>query len=122
MGDYFLRRFLSEAALAAKERGIGEVTPLSVDGWKLDDIEVATERHRIDIMLIAEADEFVCLIENKIGTGEHSTNWAASYVCLIENKIGTGEHSNQLGRYLSTVEREYEGLNPFQIFLTLRWH
>ena len=97
LGDYFLRRFLSEAALAARERGIGEVTPLSVDGWKLDDIEVATERHRIDIMLIAEADEFVC---------------------LIENKIGTGEHSNQLGRYLSTVEREYEGLNPFPIFLT----
>ena len=44
--------------------------------------------HRIDIMLVAEADEFVC---------------------LIENKIGAGEHSNQLSRYLDTVEREYEG-------------
>ena len=97
LGEYFLRRFLSEAALAARERGIGEVTPLIVDGWKLDDIEVATERHRIDIMLVAEADEFVC---------------------LIENKIGAGEHSNQLSRYLDTVEREYEGLNPFPIFLT----
>ena len=97
LGEYFLRRFLSEAASVARERGIGEVTPLSVDGWKLDGIEVATERHRIDIMLIAEADEFVC---------------------LIENKVGAGEHSNQLARYLATVEREYEGLDPFPIFLT----
>ena len=68
-----------------------------MDRWKLDDIEVATERHRIDIMLIAEADEFVC---------------------LIENKVGTEEHSNQLTRCLATVEREYEGLDPFPIFLT----
>ncbi|MCY4416263.1 MAG: PD-(D/E)XK nuclease family protein [Chloroflexi bacterium] len=97
LGEYFVRRFLSEAAVAARERGIGEVTPLIVDGWKLDDIEVATERHRIDIMLIAKSDQFVC---------------------LIENKVGTEEHSNQLTRYLATVEREYEDLDPFPIFLT----
>ncbi len=95
--DYFLRRFLSEAAAEASERGIADVTPLDVDGWKLSDIEVATERHNMDIMLIDEADEFVC---------------------LIENKIGAGEHSGQLSRYLKKVESEYEGLTPFPIFLT----
>ncbi len=93
--DYFLRRFLSEAAASA--RGIADVTPLDVDGWKLSNIEVATERHNIDIMLIDETDEFVC---------------------LIENKIGASEHSGQLRRYLEEVEREYEGLNPFPILLT----
>ena len=68
-----------------------------MDSWKLSDIKVATERHRIDILLMDENDGFVC---------------------LIENKIGSGEHSDQLNRYLRTVEREYEGLTPFPIFLT----
>ncbi len=92
--DYFLRRFLSEAVA---EGQIADVTPLDVDGWKLTDIEVVTERHKIDILLIDEADGFVC---------------------LIENKIGAGEHSDQLGRYLRTVESQYEGLTPLPIFLT----
>ena len=95
--DYFLRRFLSEAAASASERGMADVTPLDVDGWKFGDIEVATERHDIDVLLIDVTDGFVC---------------------LIENKIGAGEHSGQLSRYLETVEREYEGLSPFPIFLT----
>ena len=95
--DYFLRRFLSQVAAEAYERGITDITPLDVGRWNLDNIEVATERHNIDILLISEADEFVC---------------------LIENKIGAGEHSNQLARYLAIAEREYQGLIPFPIFLT----
>ena len=97
--DYFLRRFLSEAAKEAREREIGKFkyTPIDVDGWKLTDIEVATERHDIDILLIAESDGFSC---------------------LIENKIGSGEIPGQLNRYLRRVEEEYEGLTPFPIFLT----
>ena len=95
--DYFLRRFLSEAAAKAQEEGIGSVTALDVDGWDLGGIEVATERHNIDILLVDEVDEFVC---------------------IIVNKIGAGEHSNQLDRYLRIAEREYEGLVPFPIFLT----
>ena len=95
--DYFLRRFLSEAAAKAQEDGIGDVTALDVDGWDLGGIEVATERHNIDILLVDQDDEFVC---------------------IIENKIGAGEHSNQLARYLRIAEREYEGLLPFPIFLT----
>ena len=60
--------------------------------------EVATERQNIDVLLVDEYDEFVC---------------------IIGNKIGAGGHSNQLARYLSVVEREYEGLIPFPILLTL---
>ena len=73
------------------------MTALDVDGWDLGGIEIATERHNIDILLVDEDDEFVC---------------------IIENKIGAGEHSNQLARYLRIVEKEYEGLVPFPIFLT----
>ncbi len=95
--DYFLRRFLSEATAKAGELGIAHVTPLDVDGWKLRDIEVATERHNIDILLIGENDRFVC---------------------LIENKIGGGEHSGQLSRYFKTVKTDYKGLIALPVFLT----
>ena len=95
--DYFLRRFLSAAAARARDEGIVGVSPVDVDGWELSDIEVATERHNIDILLVGRDDDFVC---------------------LVENKIGATEHSNQLARYLSIVEREYQGLVPFPVFLT----
>ena len=95
--DYFLRRFLSVAAAEAHERQIAGVTPLDVDGWKLSNVEVATERHNIDILITDEAD---------------------GLVCFIENKIGSAEHSDQLSRYLDTISHEYDGLTSIPIFLT----
>lgn len=96
LGDYFVRHFLKEAAKVAG--GAFPVpTPIDVDGWNLGDVEVFTERHRIDILLVSEGDGFAC---------------------PIENKIGSGEHSEQLRRYLETVWAEYEHLKPFPIFLT----
>ena len=97
--DYFLRHFLSQAAAAGRDSGIGSFTPIDVDRWKLDDIDiqVATERHNIDILIVDRNNEFVC---------------------LIENKVGFREHDEQLIRYLDTVDNEYEGLPTFPIFLT----
>lgn len=101
--NYFLRRFLSEATQTARSLGIDAPTPFDVDGWALDDIRVVTERQlgtgrgRIDILVVGESDGFVC---------------------LIENKIDSGEHSGQLSRYLNTVEREYDGLTSLPVFLT----
>ncbi len=40
------------------------------------------------------------------------------FVCLIENKIGTDEHSGQLSRYIETVEREYGEYYHLPVFLT----
>lgn len=97
--DYFLRHFLSQVAAAGRDSGIRSFTPIDVDRWKLDDIDiqVATERHNIDILIVDRNNEFVC---------------------LIENKVGFGEHDEQLSRYLDTVDSEYEGLPAFPIFLT----
>ena len=97
LGDYFLRLFLSQAAKEARRRGIPAPTPFHVDGWALSDIEVARERHDIDILVVGEADGFVC---------------------LIENKIFSPEAAGQLRWYLETVERVYAELRPFPIFLT----
>ena len=70
-----------------------------MDSWTLGDvdIEVATERHRIDILLIDNTDKCVC---------------------LIENKIGADEGPRQLRGYLETVELAYPQLRPLPIFLT----
>ena len=95
--DYFLRRFLTAAAAKAQDDVITSITPLHVDAWELANVEVATERHNIDVLLIGKDDEFVC---------------------IVENKIGASEHSSQLERYLDIVEREYPDLTQFPIFLT----
>ena len=95
--DYFLRHFLSQAAATGLDSGIESFTPIDVDRWKLDDIDIATERHNIDILIVDRNNEFVC---------------------LIENKVGFYEHDEQLSRYLDTVDSEYEGLPIFPIFLT----
>ena len=97
LNDYFLRRFLTTAAAKAQDDGIIGITPLRVDAWKLADVEAATERHNIDILLTSVQDDFVC---------------------FIENKIGASEHSEQLERYLDTVEHEYQHNTTLPIFLT----
>ncbi len=97
LGDYFLRTFLSQAAKEARARGIPAPTPFDIDGWALADVEVARERHYIDVLVVGETDGFVC---------------------LIENKIFSPEAPGQLDWYFETVERVYAGLTPFPIFLT----
>jgi hypothetical protein len=42
------------------------------------------------------------------------------FVCLVENKIHTGEHSEQLTRYRMMVEQEFPGYQHLFVFLTLR--
>ena len=95
--DYFLRTFLLQVAKEASSLGVGDITPFEVDSWKLNDIEIFTERHRIDILILGTDD---------------------SFVCLIENKIGSGEHGDQLSRYLQTAQEEYESPYIIPIFLT----
>ena len=79
------------------------VRPVDVHGWALNDVEVTTEHQigdggrRIDILLVSKADKFVC---------------------LVENKIGSGESQDQLRDYLSGVEGAYEDATPFPVFLT----
>ena len=99
LGDYVLRRFLIEAAAEARSLGMSTISPVDVDAWRFLDVEVATERHNIDILLIGRNDGFVC---------------------VIENKIGASEQPNQLEKYLKTVKSVYPKLTPLPVFLTPR--
>lgn len=95
--DAFLRDFLAQATAAAGERDIS--VPLPSDGvdWQFTDIEIARERHYIDILVLSEAD---------------------TLACIIENKIFSSEIPGQLRWYLETVRSTYPRLRPFPIFLT----
>lgn len=98
LGDYFLRRFLWRVTTYARAHQVASITPLDVDQWKLRDVTVETERHRIDILVGSQEDRFVC---------------------AIENKVFSGEHSNQLKRYRHIVEREFNGVTPLYVLLTV---
>lgn len=97
LGDYFLRRFLMRVT-TLHEPFRSQRTAFDVDQWKLRDVIVETERHRIDILLTSQEDRFVC---------------------AIENKVFAGEHGNQLERYRRIVEREYNALTPLYVLLTV---
>ena len=97
LGDSFLRTFLSQATAVAKERGIPVPSPTGGADWQFSDVEVARERHYIDILSLSQADELAC---------------------IIENKIFAPEIPGQLRWYLETVKTTYPTLRPFPIFLT----
>ena len=97
LGDAFLRDFLTQATAAAEERGISVPSPSGGVDWRFTDIEIARERHYIDILVLSEAE---------------------SLACIIENKIFSNEIPGQLRWYLETVRATYPKLRPFPIFLT----
>ena len=95
LGNSFLRGFLTCISFDGDRTG---VFPAVVAGWDLLDVETARERHRIDILVVGESDGFVC---------------------LIENKVDSGEHTGQLSRYLKVVKRRYSNLTTvLPVFLT----
>ncbi len=87
LGDTFLKRFLQRALVDASNTLI-PITPIDVDLWSFDQMIVQREPLNIDILLVDEANELAV---------------------IIENKIGTGEHSGQLSRYYDSVRRHYPG-------------
>ena len=79
-GDRFLRGFLRESAAAATAAGvyIGDLDDESAFEWSATRVRqewhnvVEGHEGRLDILLINEAEGFVCAIENKVFSGEHS--------------------------------------------------
>ena len=95
LGDYLLKRFLIHVLSHAEN---APISPLRIDVIDLDEATVERETHHIDILMYDDA--------NKI-------------VCVIENKVFSGEHSNQLNRYRKAVENRFPADWVFlYIFLT----
>jgi hypothetical protein len=95
LGDQFVKRLLQRALASAPDQT--PIRPIDLDVADLDTILVLREWHNIDILLLDE--------ENGLAV-------------IIENKIGSSEHSDQLRRYLETVRQHYPELRQICLFLT----
>ena len=71
LGDAFARR-LYERVLQRHQDRQGLVSPIDLDVWDMTGADVRRERQNIDILFEDQENKFVALIENKVGSGEHS--------------------------------------------------
>ena len=98
--DKFIRRIVLKVILNSEnEQVTSEVKDIyGLQKMNLNDIKVYREKDNIDILLVSELNRLVI---------------------LIENKIGSSEHSNQLERYLEKVNEDYYGYAIVPILLSL---
>jgi hypothetical protein len=96
LGDVFTKRFLQKA-LQVPGAPAG-VSPIDLDVWDLDDMEMRREWQGIDVLLL-----------------DHAHRFAA----IIENKIYAPEQKGQLCRYWTTVSEHYPDWQILGVFLTL---
>jgi predicted transcriptional regulator of viral defense system len=94
LGDAFLKRLLKHVLAPIPELGMSAV---EVDAADLTDAKVRREWQRIDILVHAPDNRFVC---------------------VIENKIDSGEDSDQLRRYRGIVQRHFANHRAVFIYLT----
>lgn len=85
LGDLFVKRFL-QRMLKEADGITTPITPLNLDLWRLDHLQVRREHLHIDILLVDKSHHLAV---------------------IIENKIDSGEHSDQLQRYFNDVRANY---------------
>lgn len=96
LGDAFARRLLQRAVLSADDPSL-PISAIELDVWNLGQLRVLREWHNIDLLLVDDLNRLAV---------------------VIENKIGTGEHSNQLARYWKDVTEHYPQHSTLGIYLT----
>ena len=96
LGDTFVKRLLERVLTVAADVHM-RVTPSEQKRWDLDRMTVQREWEHLDILLLDAEHELAI---------------------IVENKIGTGEHSDQLQRYLDIVEQHYPGRRIIPLYLT----
>ena len=96
LGDYFLKEFFKSAI---KEYSLNTDISLSLKDiafLKFDDAEIRREYKNIDLLIVSPQNKFVC---------------------IVENKIWTGEHDCQLERYAGIVDTEFKDYQKLYIYL-----
>ena len=97
LGSYFLKQVLIKASSRGGSIGDNPISPIDVDVWDLSETLVLREENRIDILLLNEVKGFVC---------------------AIENKIDSQEHSQQLSRYRNLIDKKYPDFKRQYILLS----
>ena len=96
LGDTFVKRLLQKILVARGDVPVS-VTPIELELWDLGRVEVRREWQHIDILLLDEDHQLAV---------------------IVENKIGTREHSDQLQRYYRIVEEHHPGWRLIAVYLT----
>jgi hypothetical protein len=96
LGDAFLTLFLRRVVQSSDLTSL-PFSAIDLTLWDLADTEVKREWRRIDLLILSRTHKFAI---------------------VIENKIGTGEHSNQLQRYKATIKKEFKDWTFLGIYLT----
>lgn len=94
LADHFTRTFLQSAFRDSAPPGL---SPLELDLVDLDDVEIRREWRNIDILILDRRNR---------------------RAIIIENKIGSSEHSGQLSRYWTTVADSFPEYRIAGIYLT----
>lgn len=97
IGDYFLKEFLKNAIKGFVCNDRIKIKPRDIIDKRFYECDIRREYKNIDILIINEA---------------------TNMLCLIENKIWSGEHSEQLERYAQIAEKEFKDYKKLHIFLT----
>jgi len=98
LGDYFLTHFLKKISFKASSLGIEGPSIFDIDSWNFDDAEIIREWRNIDVLVRCDRQKFIC---------------------VIENKIYSKEHSQQLKRYEDIVKKEYLDYKKLFVYLTV---
>ena len=96
LGDSFLSIFLRKVVQSSDLTGM-PFSAIDVTLWDLADTKVRREWRRIDLLILNESLQLAI---------------------IIENKIGSSEHSDQLRRYLDVVSKIFHGWRVAGVYLT----
>lgn len=101
LGEDFIKGLLQKSLIGVPPESIS-ITPIDLDIWSLDNLQVRREWRNIDILLINDNDQ----TDNQ------------KFVVVIENKVTGGEHSGQLARYRKMVRERFTEFKRLGLFLT----
>lgn len=97
LSDYFTNLFLKLALKSGNTKNT-DLNIFDIETFDLTDIKVYREWHNIDVLLVDESNQFVC---------------------VIENKIDSTEHSEQLSKYRNVMEHHFKNYKKIFIYLTV---
>lgn len=79
IGDYFLKIFLELSMKDYIQDNRIEINPVDILGARYWDCEIRREYKNIDILIINPDNKFLCVLENKIWSGEHDEQLEQQY-------------------------------------------
>ncbi len=116
LDDYVLRAFLKCVAATTKETGQKVMSAFDLDVCDLSNAEVFREwpkKYERDREVELDEKERRKRIDILIKCA------SANLICVIENKVSSGESENQLKTYMDVVEKEFHGPEKIYVYLTV---